>query len=191
LVEDNVTIFCYCNKYGLSLCNKSDVTNGLYVTKEEGCNMDDVTRWLDVLRGHYTIKEIEGYCGMPSRTVQPGRSIPEKYLDKLEEMYRGIEGVPVERVLPEKKEDDRIYVLTSHRVHGRLTFDNNWDGSKFVPDRSLKLRDQFVDIDTGETYYQMRLWGTGVLVLGNFRDDGLFVSERKALRAGQKFRKIK
>lgn len=31
----------------------------------------------------YTLKRIEQECNMPSRTLQPGRKIPSKYLDKV------------------------------------------------------------------------------------------------------------
>jgi hypothetical protein len=31
----------------------------------------------------YTLKRIELECNMPARTLQPGRKIPSKYMDKL------------------------------------------------------------------------------------------------------------
>lgn len=35
------------------------------------------------LRKRYSLREIEDLCMMPRRTLQPSRSIPEKYIDSL------------------------------------------------------------------------------------------------------------
>lgn len=45
---------------------------------------------IEQLRKEYTLKQIEEFCGMPRRTLQPSIKVPKKYFPKLKEMTLGL-----------------------------------------------------------------------------------------------------
>jgi hypothetical protein len=46
---------------------------------------------IEQLRKEYTLKQIEEFCGMPRRTLQPSIKVPKKYFPKLKQMASGVE----------------------------------------------------------------------------------------------------
>jgi hypothetical protein len=158
---------------------------------------------LDLLKAFLSNKEIEERCGMPFRTIQPGRGVPDKYHEKMVELYNEVSGsgtVVPEKVIEEKREEElseKVYILKPDRVHGILTLDWKWREYEHVHDSSLKKRDKFVCLETGAVYYQMPIiYGVSRLALGTFREDGLFVADRslpkdkQTLKEGMTFRKV-
>lgn len=68
----------------------------------------------------YTLKRIERECNMPSRTLQPGRKIPSKYLDKVKALLSSSPSVSPIKTIKASHKVDNHGILRSIGEDGKL-----------------------------------------------------------------------